>query len=712
MNLLRPLNLGRGFITPNRVMMSPMYMNVEADCKMESEAHMTQLASFYEERVKNGAKLIVCGGVSPSKLGQWKDSSLSLRNMDSSKALSKIADVVHKHDGVVLAQAFHAGRSAIRRIRLSSSNSLTPAHPFAKWKPIRIPSLLIDAVVAQFERFAKLSEMSGFDGVEVSLSDGSLLHNFLSQAVNDRVDDFGGSFENRLEIVLRVIANIRNSLQNPDRFLVTTRICTHDLQPNGNSMEETLLLAELLAASGNVDLINTSVGMHDSPVQTLASYVPEAAFVTGARMIKQRLKEKGFNVPVAASHRIKSVEMAEKLLAEGTCDVVNMGRALLADAQFIEKVKHNEASKIIPCIGCNHCVNRLYKLQRVTCAINPRCGYETDPSKQPSPAQFRKNIAVVGAGAAGITCALTLSRRGHNVILYEKSSQIGGQLNLAKLVPGKQEYIEILKRWTDELRESTVKVMLNTDFTHYDVTSNHQILNAVVLCCGSFARPISSSKIPGASESAIVVPFEKILDGSVIAGRKVVILGNGAISHDVASYLLHDHKTCLSPQAYCTEWGVNLAEGTLDVHAQRDATKNNRDVILFNKAEKDADLARGKGWFQKKWIRNHRGTIIHNGLWEAIDSKSVTVSTIIPNSQQLEIDADTIVWAMGMLPNVTVGTWIYEWVKDGAMQRGQLADDFGIYMAGSCRDAYTGDGHGEQDLLQAVHEGFEIGCKV
>nr|CCC91642.1 putative 2,4-dienoyl-coa reductase-like protein [Trypanosoma congolense IL3000] len=711
-SLFSPIAIGANgrIVLPNRFVMLPMYLNMEQELNLWSDAHMDAMGSFFAERVRNGAKLVVCGGLGVSHLGKWRVDSMSLDTRDAAAALKRVTEAVHREGGTIIAQALHPGRAARRRWFISSTSTRSPVQPFPKAHPWRLPGFLVEYIVSEHQRFAKLAEEAGFDGVEIPVSEGGLLHNFLSTAVNNRRDRYGVTLEGRIEPTLRVLDAVRRSLVDPERFLVSVRLCLHDLKVGGTPMTETLAVAEVLARFGGVDLLSTSVGMHDSPVQTLASYVPQAAFARCVRHVRERLQSKGLNVPLVATHRVHSVAVAERLLREGVCDLVGVGRSLLADPQMIQKAEMGRTEDIVPCIACNHCVNRLYKHQRITCALNPLSGYERE--RRWAPTQFKKSIAVIGAGAAGVTCALTLWRRGHDVTLFEKSNHIGGQLNLAKVVPGKESFQEVLEHWTCQLRESSINVRLGSEFTREELARNHQFFHAIVLCCGSIPRPATSHQIPGTSESRLVVPFERILNGSVRAGRRVAIIGNGAISHDVASYLLHDPRVSRSVHEYCDEWGINLDDGSLDPQACEKVPRNNRDVVLFNKADKDADLSRGKGWTQKLWIRNHGGAIIKHGLVENIDRNGVHISMVSPDNRKFFVECDTIVWAYGMLPNISVGTWIYEWMKDGAKQRGEMIRDFSIYAAGSCRDSYSGEGHGEQDLLQAVHEGYEIGCKV
>jgi 2,4-dienoyl-CoA reductase (NADPH2) len=709
--LFTPIRVGSYIELPNRFYMQPIYLNVESEVPLFSDAHMSAMAAFFAERAHFGAKMIVVGGLGTSKFGRWKKDALTLGTFDAAKALSHVTRAVHDEGGVVLAQALHSGRAARKRFFLSSTSTPSAVQPIKNTRPFRLPGALVGYVVSEYERFARLAEEAGFDGVEIAVSEGSLLHNFLSPAVNTRSDRFGGSLEHRLEMTARVLETVKNSLVHPERFVVSLRLCVHDLKVGGTPMAETLQVAEVLARSGRIDILNTSVGMHDSPVQTLSAYVPHGTFARSCQLVKERLFAAGVtDVPVVASHRLNSIELSEKLLDKGVCDMIGIARPLIADAQYIANAAAGHSEDTIPCIGCNHCVNRLYKHQRITCALNPISGYELQRGWQP--AKYRKSIAVVGAGAAGVTCALTLWRRGHDVTLFEKNPVIGGQLNLAKRVPGKENYQEVLEYWTRQLRQSSVNVRLNTTFTREEVTRNHQFFHAVVMAHGSVPRAISSHVFPGASECKLIVPFQSILDGSVTAGRRVVIIGNGAISHDVASFLLHDPRVSREVALYLDEWGVNLEDGTVLENPGLRMPRNNREVTIFNKVDKDADLSRGWGWTQKLWIRHHESAVIKHGMIENFDANGVHVSILPPDSRKFFVPCDTIVWCLGMLPNITYGTWIYEWMKDGAKQRGEMIKDFGIYTCGSCRDSVTGDGHGEEDLLQAVQEGYEIGYKI
>eukprot|EP00796_Vickermania_ingenoplastis_P010865 gene10865-7531_t len=713
--LFRPIKI-KHVTLPNRFMMQPVYLNMETELGLWTKEHMDALAAFYSERAHYGASLIVLGGLGISRLGRWKASCLSLDTTDSAASLRRVTAAIHKEGGYVLAQAMHGGRAARTKWRVSSSTEVCAVQLVPDRPARRIPRFLVPYVVSEYARFARLAEEAGFDGVEIPVSEGTLLHNFLSSAINHRTDGFGGTLEGRVEMILRVLERIKEAVAAPDTFIVSVRLCLHDLKADGTTMAETLAVAEALASTGCVDMFNTSVGMHDSPVHTTASFVPQGTFMRSCQLLKQRLLSRQLDtIPVVASHRIHSLAVAKRFMEKGdVCDMIGLARPLLADSQFIAKAEHLDETAaekaIAPCIGCNHCFHRLFTNQRVSCAVNPICGHELERGWTPAP--HKKSIAVVGAGPAGVTCALTLWRRGHDVTLFEKGDHIGGQLNLAKRIPGKECYQDLLEYWTRQLRASSINVRLHAEFTREEMAKQHQFFHAVVLAQGAIARPITNHRFPGVQECPIVVPFRRILDGTVKAGRRVVLLGNGAIAHDVASYLLHDQRVSRSVDYFLDEWGVDLEAGTLEEDAWQRSPRNLRDVVLVNKADRDADLPRGVGWFVKKWLRNHGGTEMTHALVENIDATGVHISLISPDARQYYIPCDTIVWCVGMLPNMSVGTWIYEWMKDGAKQRGEMIRDFSIYACGACRDSYTGVGHGEQDLYQAVQEGYEIGHKV
>lgn len=708
--LFSPITLAATRIElPHRLVMSSMYMGWEDELKKESVDYWNAMTAFYASRVRGGAHLVVAGGMSPSLVGRWYPSALSLTTKDTARSLRRVTDGVHKEGGRILAQPFHGGLAACSPWRLTASTSRQTERTPYKWtRALGVPTRAMRYLVSEYERFFRLAVEAGFDGVEIPVTEGSLLHNFVCKARNARTDKYGGDIDNRTRVVLEVLDSIRYAVPTSTPFIVSCRICVHDLIPDGNTMQDTLRMAELIGRSGLVDMINTSVGNKDSCVNSLASYVPRATFARSVKQVRDHLRALNCTVPIAYSHRVMDTKVGEELIEKEVCDLVSVGRPFLADAEFANNSRMDQPHLSVPCIACMHCTDRLMKAQRVKCAVNPLSGYESE--RQLSPARFPKTIAVVGAGAAGITCALTLSRRGHRVLLYERSQEIGGQLNLAKMVPGKEEYYNLLEYWTQQLRESNVIVKMGSEFVRDDVAASHQMIHRVVLCSGSIPRAMSPHNIIGA-EHRQVVSFEDVLYRRVVCGRKVAIVGNGAIGWDVASFLLHDHRVCKDPKRYAREWGVDLYGGTTDF-PPTGFLKNNREVMLFQKAANEHGLSKTRGWSTRLWLQHHGMDTMFTGLYGKLDKEGVHFSTPLPNEQGYLYPADTVVWALGMLPNASVGVWLHEWVKDGAIRRGQTFDDFSVYSAGSCRDATTGQGAGEQDLLRAIHEGYEIGSKI
>jgi 2,4-dienoyl-CoA reductase (NADPH2) len=710
-HLLSPIAFGRKqLMLANRVIMNPMAMNFERECSLWSKEHFQRMKDFYGLRAQHYVPLIIVGGISPSKIGTFQSKAPFLASKDVAKELLGVTDAVHHHGGKIVLQAFHAGRFALKDLRISASTEWTKVHSLRRLPVLQLPSAFINYVVSEYERFAFLAEMAGFDGIEIPLSDGSLLHNFLSRACNFRSDRFGGSLENRYEIVRRVLATVKNSLQRPDNFSVIVRLTMHDLHPDGNTMEENLRIGELVSRSGVVDVLTTSVGMHDSPVPTTASYVPRATFSRGAKLLKSHLQSLELDIPVAASHRINTAEVADALLRDRVCDLVCVGRPLLADPLFLRKITDGVPEAVVPCIACNHCFNAVHRSLAVRCAVNPWDFGAERPAEQ---CTIQKTVAVVGAGAAGITCALTLWERGHKVVLFEQESTVGGQLNLAMMIPGKEEYVELIKYWTQRLRDSSITVKLNTKFREEDVTKLQQQFDAVVLTVGSQPTSVTSHKIPGMSESEIVVPFRKILDRSVVAGRRVAILGGGAIAHDVASFLVHDHRACRSPDAFLEQWGVNFETGTTSLQAAKQQPRNGRDVMLFQKWDRHADLNKSKGWTQKLWLRNHRATVLVNAMPEQISGRKLVFTLQgMKMNDVMHMECDTIIHAMGMMNNASLGVYIRDHVTKEGIERGAYKRDFSIFVAGSCRDAHTGEGNGDQSLTTVIREGYEIGITI
>ena len=716
----------------NRFVMSPLYLNVEERYTLGSDDFWNVTAAFYSARAENGAQLICVQSTSPAGHGKWNANSLVLSTKGACRGFRQVTDAIHEYGGLAILPITHAGRAALdRNYQISSTDDQSPLVRVKYARQFGIPDILMFRIVSEHVRAARLALQAGFDGVEIPVVHGGLLHNFVSPAINTRPEDSkysGATLETRAAIVLEVLQAIREEIPKSSNFIIAVRICVHDLLPGGSTREEIHKFAEMLVKDPvmhGVDLLTTSVGHPESPVPTLSSRVPRAAFSEACKGLRKYLREKGYtHVPLVASHRINSAHVAEKLLENDCCDMVGVGRALLADAQFISNAQAGQPQFSTPCIGCNTCMDSFYRGERVTCAVNPTSAFELE--KLPlRPTEFPRSVAVVGAGPAGIVCALTLSLRGHDVVLYESGSEIGGQLNLAKVIPGKDEYFLILEHWTQQLKNSKVRVKLNSKFTVDEVSGGHQMFHAVVCCTGGIPRPIERMSSIWGWESIKNCTFAEVLTRQVVPGKRVAVLGHGATAYDVASYLLHDPRVSREVARFEQEWGVDIAKSTLDLEQQTLPIRNGREVMVFDKGHIPPDLPPSTGWALKRQIINHEGSLmrahlLHNitdrsglgfGTMPQINMRSSHAATRPESSLERAFNwnADTIVFARGMLPNLKLRNDLQFWLMDGAVERGQAPVDFRIYNAGQCRETYTRRGQGDQDLKAAVQDGFEIG---
>ncbi|WP_026927555.1 FAD-dependent oxidoreductase [Granulicoccus phenolivorans] len=534
-HLRAPLQLG-SLRLRNRMVMGAMHTRLET-----LDRPIERLTAFYRVRAAGGVGLILTGGMAPHPDGRMDPESAVL---DTPEAIAEhghreICAAVHEEGAAIVLQILHAGRYAEVPECVGPSAAKAPIKRYA---PRVLATAEIWEIIEQYVTTARLAQQAGYDGVEIMGSEGYLINEFLSVRTNDRTDEFGGDLDGRFRLPVEIVRRVRDAV-GPD-FAIIYRISAIELVEGGLTGEETLELARRVEAAG-ADALNTGIGWHESRVPTIAASVPRAAWAFAARRIKQAV-----GVPVIASNRINTPQTGEDLLAAGDADLVSMARPLLADPNFPEKVLQDRTQDIIPCIGCNQaCLDRIFTERTASCLMNPTAGRELD-FLLPEP-RVRRRVAVVGAGPAGLAYAITAAERGHEVTLYDGADRIGGQLNLARVVPGKSEFNEALRYFGVRLGELGVKTELGRPVDAAELTD----FDHVVAATGVHARIPAIEGIDHPS----VASYLEVLTGRVTPGHRVAIIGAGGIGFDVAEYLLGDPSETTDPQVFLAEWSVDPA---------------------------------------------------------------------------------------------------------------------------------------------------------
>ena len=614
--LFEPLDLG--FTTlKNRVLMGSMHTGLE-----EGKDGHEKMAAFYGERAKGGVGLIVTGGIAPNIAG-WVGPLAS--RMSSSRAAQKhkvITDAVHKNGGKICLQILHTGRYGYHPFAVAPSPIKSPISPFKPWE---LSSNGVERTIRDYVNCAKYSQEAGYDGVEVMGSEGYLINQFIAARTNKRTDEWGGSYENRIKFPLEIIRGIRKEV-GPN-FIIIYRLSMLDLVEGGSSWEEVVQLAKEVEKAG-ATIINTGIGWHEARIPTIGTMVPRGAFAWVTKKMKGEVK-----IPLITTNRINSPDVAEKIIEEGDADMVSMARPFLADPEFVNKAMENRADEINTCIGCNQaCLDHIFKRKVASCLVNPRACHETELNYIPTNAP--KKIAVVGSGPAGLSVASIAAKRGHKVTLFDAAAEIGGQFNIAKQIPGKEEFYETLRYFGKQLQIHNVTLKLNTTVTENDLND----FDEIVIATGISAR---LPKIEGI-ESPKVLSYIDVLKNKKPVGKKVAIIGAGGIGFDTAEYLTHEGKsTSLDVQAFLKEWGVdaqNNVRGGIE-GLRPEAIPSPREVYLLQRKETKVGDGLGKttGWIHRASLKSKKVQMISSVQYDKIDDKGLHV-TIGGKQQLLEVD--------------------------------------------------------------------------
>jgi 2,4-dienoyl-CoA reductase (NADPH2) len=533
-HLFQPIDLG-SIRLANRIVMGSMHTRLET-----LDRALERVARFYVERAKGGAALIITGGFSPNAEGLMEPGAPLFDSREQLAEHHPITEAVHDAGGRIALQILHAGRYARIDGAVGPSTVASPINPNA---PRRMTEADILRTIEDYATTAALAREAGYDGVEIMGSEGYLINEFTAPRTNDRGDDWGGSLENRLRFPVAVMARVRERVSRD--FLVIFRVSSIDLVEGGLTADEIAAEAKAVEAAG-ADVINQGIGWHEARVPTIAQKVPRAAWTFAARLLKDAVR-----IPVIASNRINTPEVAEAILANGDADLVSMARPMLADAEFANKAREGRADEINVCIACNQaCLDLIFSKRVATCLVNPKAGREIE-FDAPPPA-MRKHVAVVGAGPAGLACAVTAAERGHMVTLYEADARIGGQLNLARNVPGKEEFDETLRYYRTRIARLGVDLQLGQRPSAEALAASS--FDEVVIATGVTPR---LPAIPGIGHASCA-SYVDVLDGRRTAGRRVAIMGAGGIGFDVAEFLTSaPQEVAASPAHFRAEWGVD-----------------------------------------------------------------------------------------------------------------------------------------------------------
>ncbi|WP_300017617.1 NADPH-dependent 2,4-dienoyl-CoA reductase [uncultured Roseobacter sp.] len=627
-HLLAPLDLG--FTTlKNRVLMGSMHTG------LEETKDWARVAEFYAARARGEVALMVTGGIGPNLEGSVLPGAAMMVSDEDVANHSVITKAVHEAGGKIAMQILHAGRYAYGPKCVAPSAIKSPISPFP---PAELDADGIEKQISDIVACAVLAQEAGYDGVEIMGSEGYFLNQFLVTHTNKREDDWGGSYENRMRLPIEVVRRTREAV-GPN-FILIYRLSMIDLVPNGSTHNEVVQLAQEIEKAG-ATIINTGIGWHEARIPTIATSVPRAAF---AWVTKKLMGKVG--IPVITSNRINTPEVAEDVLAGGCADMVSMARPMLADADFVTKAMAGKSDQIAPCIACNQaCLDHTFSGKISSCLVNPRACYETELVITPADAQ--KTIAVVGAGPAGLSTAITAAERGHAVTLFDRATEIGGQLNMAKQVPGKEEFWGLVDWYRTMVADLGISVELGRDVTAADL----QGFDEVIIATGVVPR---DPEIPG-QDGPNVLSYIDVLREKAKVGERVAIIGAGGIGFDVAEYLVHAGTSPTeSLPDWMREWGVaDPAEhrAGLAPEGPKPHAPARQVTLLQRKAEKPGKrLGKTTGWIHRAALAMKDVKMVGGVNYERIEGGGILVSHGEARENPTLIEADTIVLCAGQLP--------------------------------------------------------------
>jgi 2,4-dienoyl-CoA reductase (NADPH2) len=662
--LFQPLDLG--FTTlKNRILMGSMHTGLE-----ESKNGFQRQAAYFAERAKGGVGLIVTGGVAPNRAGWTGPFASKLSTKSEAKEHQLITDAVHAEGGKICMQILHAGRYGYHPLAVAPSAIKSPISPFKPWK---LTQGGIRRTINDFVNCAKLAQEAGYDGVEIMGSEGYLINQFIVSKTNKRTDEWGGSYENRIRFALEIVRNTRAAVGK--NFIVIYRLSMLDLVDDGSTWEEIEHLAKEIEKAG-ATIINTGIGWHEARVPTIATMVPRGGF----SWVTKRLMGK-VSIPLITTNRINMPDVAEKILADGHANMVSMARPFLADPEFPKKAMEGRADEINTCIACNQaCLDHVFKRKTASCMVNPRACNELTMSI--TPATVKKKIAVVGAGPAGLSCAVTLAQRGHEVHLFEGQSSIGGQFNIAKEIPGKEEFHETLRYYKKQMELHKVQIHLNTMFTEAQANDFAEI----VVATGVMGRGIN---IEGSKHPKVLSYTDVVLHKKPV-GKRAAIIGAGGIGFDVAEFLTHSET--MDVKTFMKEWGVDMDYQSGGALLKGASVKAPREVFLLQrkKGKLGERLGKTTGWIHRSALKMKKVKMMDEVTYQKIDDAGLHI-TVQGVPQLLEVD--NVIICAGQVSN----NQLFNKLKETHTN---------VHLIGGALEA------GELDAKRAIEQGVKVGMAL
>ena len=627
-HIFKPLDLG--FTTlKNRIIMGSMHTGLE-----EKKNGLEKIATYYAERAKGGVGLIVSGGIAPNVQGWTAPFAARMSTKKHARHHKVITDAVHAEGGKICMQILHSGRYGYHPFAVAPSAIKSPITPF---KPFKLKQSGIKRTIRDFVNSAMLAKMAGYDGVEIMGSEGYLINQFISEKTNKRTDNYGGSYENRMRLPIELVKQTRDAVGSD--FIIIYRLSMLDLVEKGSSWQEVVALGKEIEKAG-ATIINTGIGWHEARIPTIATSVPRAAFTWVTKKMKEEL-----SIPLVTSNRINMPETAEQVLAEGHADLISMARPFLADPEWVNKAEVNKMDEINTCIGCNQaCLDHVFKQKVASCLVNPRACHETELNYFPT--DKKKKIAVVGAGPAGLALSTIAAQRGHDVTLFDADTEIGGQFNMAKQIPGKEEFHETIRYFGKQIELHKVSVKLNTRVTEEDLENGS--FDEVVLATGIKPRTLNIEGI----EHPKVLSYIDVLKLKKPVGKRVAVIGAGGIGFDVSEYLTHEgQSTALNIDAWLKEWGIDKTmearSGIEGITAEINPSP--REIFMFkrSKGKFGGNLGKTTGWIHRSTLKKKKVQFINEVEYIKIDDVGLHYTQ---NNEQKVLSVDNVIICAGQVP--------------------------------------------------------------